>query len=320
MVWRTGIFLLLLTADYRPSAVGLPEETPHRARVSVPVADLRKEPVPPQRTLDHDPLEESQLLYGELVEVMGEREGWVRVATLEQLEWTHHGRWEGYPGWMQKSTLVPTPDGWEPNLRVITKLGKVRLAPREDASLKYDLSIGSMLNGVREGDWWKIHLLDGSTGWIRDKEVRRIEGQEQADTSIVRQKIVETARLFLGDPYYWGGRSAHHPQASAPPYTAVDCSGLVGLTYQANGLNIPRDAHEQWMKAKPIARGKLRPGDFVFLSDPNHPKRITHVMLYTGEGRVIEGPGTGQYVREMDLEKRLKEAGPRRAFFGTYAF
>lgn len=119
---------------------------------------------------------------------------------------------------------------------------------------------------------------------------------------------MDTARLFWGIPYHWGGRSIDK----------VDCSGLVGLVYQANGLQIPRDAHEIWMKARVIARSELSAGDLIFLFDSKNRKRVSHVMLYDGAHGVIEGPGTGQLVREMELEDRLKEAQGRRVAFGTY--
>ena len=289
-----------------------------RARVGVAVADLRREPASPRPILDRDPLEESQLLYGEVVEILEEKGDWVRVSAVEQPEWTHNRRWEGYPGWMEKSALVPEPDGWQPNLRVAVKLGTVRLAPREDAPVKQVLSIGSTLGGTREGDWWKLHLLDGAFGWIRQEEVRRIEDQGQGDLSTIRQRIVGTAALFLGDPYYWGGRSAHNPDAPGPPHGAVDCSGLVNLAYRANGMNIPRDAHEQWVKAEPIAKQRLQPGDLVFLSDPGDSQRISHVMLYLGDGQVIEGPGTGKRVRKIGLQERLREDPGRHVYYGTY--
>ena len=234
---------ILLTLGWVPAAAG-EEEFPYEARVAAPAADLRKEPVPPGLTLEHDPLEESQLLQGDRVIVLEEKMGWARVSVPDQQEWTHHKRWEGYPGWIQLSDLV-----------------------REDGTRK-------PASAARGG----------------------------------RKAIVRAAREFLGTPYYWGGRSAQ----------GVDCSGLTGLAYQQNGVQIPRDAHEQWMKARKIRRDQLQPADLVFLSDPKDPEKITHVMLYAGEGKVIEGPGTGKNVRETGLDERLKEADGRQVHYGTY--
>ena len=49
----------------------------------------------------------------------------------------------------------------------------------------------------------------------------------------------------------------------------------------------------------------MRPGDLVFLSKPQEPEQIVHVLLYAGEGRLIEGPGTGGRVRAISWVERL---------------
>ena len=331
---RTFLFSFLLIASSFMSQSRAAEISPRRLRVAVPAADLRREPVRAGPTLEQDPLEESQLLYGDPVEVQEEKAGWVRVNALEQLEWTHHKRWEGYPGWMESTTLSPEPEGWIPNLVVTGKEGVVLEKPEPTAPVRFTLSLGTRLVGVRHhGDFEKVgsvsdtgflklRLLDGSTGWIQADQVTPLEklAQMRADPERWRARLVQTARLFLGDPYYWGGRSAHNPSAAESPHTAVDCSGLVGLVYQANGMIIPRDAHEQWMQAWPIEPEQLLPGDLIFLHDLDHPEKIVHVMLYAPleEERLIEGPGTGKPVRELPLAERLKETKGRRISFGTY--
>ena len=246
-------YFLLLLGPLTPALAG---EFPYEARVRVPVADLRAKPSDPRPSRDHDPLEESQLLYGEPVQVLEEKEGWARVEALEQQEWSHHKRWEGYPGWLRLSDIART-----------------GVAPR---------SIPEQKAG--------------------------------------REEILRQARQFLGLPYYWGGRSFPDPSAKEPPHRGVDCSGLTGLAYQNGGREIPRDAHEQWMKAKPLQRDELQPADLVFLSDPKEGRRVTHVMLYAGGGRVIEAPGTGENVRETELDTRLEEARAegRKIYYGSY--
>jgi hypothetical protein len=273
-------------------------------RVAVPVADLRREPTPAGPELARDPLEESQLLYGDLVEVLERKNGWARVSAAEQLEWTHHERWEGYPGWIEESALGPEGPSWKPNLVVTAKWAAVRALPEPNGPTLLTLSIGTRLTGIELVQGWrKIRLLDGGLGWIQEEATNLA-----ADPAALRARLVRTAQLFIGDPYLWGGRSAG----------AVDCSGLVGLIHQANGLSLPRDAHEQWLKARPVPTEALRPGDLVFLHDAHHPERVSHVMLYAGEGRLIEGPGTGKAVREIGLEERLRSEPERQASFGTY--
>ncbi|MCM8794218.1 MAG: NlpC/P60 family protein [Candidatus Omnitrophica bacterium] len=308
--------LLLLLAAFPVRA----QETQWH-RVAVPVADLRKEPAPAGETLDHDPLEESQLLYGERVALLEKKSGWARVEAADQLEWTRHGYWQGYPGWVKGEALLPADPSWVPNLLVTSKSATVHETPSTRSSPLLILSLGSSLMGTSQVDgWWRLRLIDGSTGWIASgdvtplKELRRLRKEKEE----LRRRLVETARLFIGDPYYWGGRSAPRAGQTGPPHAAVDCSGLVGLVYQASGIGIPRDAHEQYLFSERISPEKLRPGDLIFLHDPHNEKRITHVMLFAGEGKIIEGPGTGMSVRETDLESRLREAAGRRVSYGTY--
>lgn len=314
--------LLLLLAIMCLLGEARAEVTLGRARVQVPVADLRKEPAPPGPTLEHDPLEESQLLYGDPVTVLEIQRDWARVAAPDQLEWTHNRRWEGYPGWMRLADLAPEPAGWSPNLVVISKLSHVRGSPAPDAPTLLAVSLGTRLMGSQEADGWRVRLLDGSEGWLTAEASREIRAGTSTlsvpGTDLARSRIVAAARLFVGDPYYWGGRSAHDLQEVAPLHTATDCSGLTGLCHQAADVRIPRDAHEQWMKARPISRESIQPADLVFLADPENAHRITHVMLYAGDGKVIEGPGTGATVREISLEERLKETAGRRVHYGSY--
>ncbi len=341
------LILLIGPAQAQPKeSRGL--SSPRILRVAVPVTDLRREPSKPSPTMEYDPMEESQLLYGDPVEVLevieqtdhwprtfaqgiADREikmrSWAKVAALNQPEFNHNQRWEGYPGWVDLAHLTTDPGDWKPNLIVTTKLGRVRETPALDAAGKLTLSIGTHLVALSEMvprrkravPWWKVRLLDGSTGWIRSDEVsEKIPGEKTPDPFSQRERIARTAQRFLGDPYYWGGRSSYNPGASGPPHTGVDCSGLVGLVYQANGILIPRDAQEQWMKAAEVSRERLLPGDLVFLCDPIDPNRASHVMLYVGDDLIIEGPGTGSAVRQIGLTERLEEAEGRRVVYGTY--
>lgn len=298
----------------------------YEARVAVPVADLRKEPADPGPKPEHDPLQESQLLYGEPVRVLREKEGWSKVEAVEQREWTHSNNWEGYPGWVRSSALAPAPEELQENLVVTAPLGKIYLQTDLDGET-LSLPAGSRLAGMQEAGegslmmgLMEVRLLDGSLGWIAPREVFDFMAARAADRDPPREGIVKMARQLIGENYYWGGRSVADPESGVPPHRGVDCSGLVQLAYQVNDHPIPRDSHEQWMKTAPIKRGKLKPADLIFFSSPDNPKKITHVMLYAGNEKVIEGPGTGQKVREADLESRIREAkkAGRKIYYGTY--
>ncbi len=68
---------------------------------------------------------------------------------------------------------------------------------------------------------------------------------------------VETARLFLGAPYLWGGRTRW----------GIDCSGVVQMALGAAGIAAPRDSDMQF-EAIGETVGKPRRGDLAFF--PGH--------------------------------------------------
>lgn len=121
----------------------------------------------------------------------------------------------------------------------------------------------------------------------------------------IGNEIALRAISQLGKPYVWGGADL----------TGFDCSGLVRYIYDQVGIAVPRTAAEQYSAARPIELGGLEPGDLLFFRTQG--QRISHVAIYTGEGRFIHAPRTGQPVefRTLDDEYyRPRLAGAGRLF------
>ncbi|AUG77694.1 hypothetical protein CFP65_2880 [Kitasatospora sp. MMS16-BH015] len=91
----------------------------------------------------------------------------------------------------------------------------------------------------------------------------------------------------LGKPYVWG--------ATGPD--SYDCSGLVQAAWAAAGVSLPRTTYAQIDAAPRVARGELRPGDLVFFYSS-----VSHVGLYTGNGRMIHAPHPGAPVRYESVD------------------
>ncbi len=111
--------------------------------------------------------------------------------------------------------------------------------------------------------------------------------------SYIRRSLVGTAESFLGVPYLWGG---------ATPENGFDCSGLAMAVYEYNGFALPRTSHEQFAAGAPVDRDDLQPGDLVFFSGPANGK-VTHVGIYTGNGRFIHAPGRGKVICSDNLSR-----------------
>jgi cell wall-associated NlpC family hydrolase len=184
---------------------------------------------------------------------------------------------------------------------------------------------------------------------VKKRDVN-ILGYRPAESAL-RKSIVGVAKLFLGTPYLWGGRSMHMPdlpdenakpllrrdKGKAPPlsgqeqrakveihrlntrhsrpdeggamlntvFTGVDCSGLTNLVFRVNDIDIPRDAHDQWLAAERIGRDRLKPGDLIFLSEKGAPVSIVHVLLSAGGEDFFEAEETGSVVSLTDFSDKF---------------
>lgn len=101
------------------------------------------------------------------------------------------------------------------------------------------------------------------------------------------QRAIAFAEAQLGEPYVWAG---------AGPNT-WDCSGLTMMAWAAAGIALPHYAAAQYDLGTPIPVADAQPGDLLFWSNNGQPSGIHHVALYLGDGRFIEAPHTGAYVR-----------------------
>jgi cell wall-associated NlpC family hydrolase len=104
--------------------------------------------------------------------------------------------------------------------------------------------------------------------------------------------IVAAAKLYLGCPYLWGGRS----------WLGLDCSGLVQSAFRDLGVTVPRDTDMQREAiGDVVATGDpsdLRRGDLIFLPG--------HVLIREGAGSVIHADGASMTVRRDILVEWLR--------------
>ncbi|MGN0999174.1 MAG: NlpC/P60 family protein [Faecousia sp.] len=95
-------------------------------------------------------------------------------------------------------------------------------------------------------------------------------------TSATAQKIIATARQYLGVPYLWGGASP----------SGFDCSGFVQYVFGIHGITLPRTSQQQWTVGTSVSKGSLIPGDLVFFAD-TYAAGISHLGIYIGDGQFI---------------------------------
>lgn len=93
--------------------------------------------------------------------------------------------------------------------------------------------------------------------------------------NIARQRIVNTAKQYIGAPYVWGGTSPK----------GFDCSGFVQFVFAKHDVSLPRTSSQQWGVGSWVSRENLRPGDLVFFN--TNGQGVSHVGIYIGNGQFI---------------------------------
>ena len=257
----------------------------------------------------------SQSRMGTPVQVLERTGYWVKIRTPEP-----------YEGWVNELTLAPYPADYRSSARYICvrEHSFVYAEPSLEAARLSDLKMSDIVragkgdgvaagavgdaNGGANGDggassgWAAVQLWDGRSGWVPSAGVTGFaEWMDDAGAlaakacqtgsagsglaaAEIEERLVGVARKFLGAPYMWGGMSAG----------LFDCSGLVGFCYFMAGIQLPRDASQQIKLGTPVDFEDMQAGDLVFFGE----KRVSHVALCTGPGRIIH---SSQIVRENSL-------------------
>jgi NlpC/P60 family len=104
--------------------------------------------------------------------------------------------------------------------------------------------------------------------------------------------VLARAKVLLGRPYDLGGKNS---------ITGIDCSGLVQLAYRPLGINLARDAKQQYLNGDlilPCVSEALQPGDAIFFMDLEG--KVNHTALYLGNGKIIQAQGEQVNIQSMN--------------------
>lgn len=250
----------------------------------------------------------TQLLLGEGVQVLDEEADWVHVASLFQPSSKHQ---VGYPGWMRRAHLgAPVMRTTGATAFVVTRTAVCTLEDDRPAELSFGTALWA--DGVTE-ESVGVLLPDGRRGHIPASNVRI--GHKKQQPVYRTDDLLDTARQFVGMRYLWGGNSTW----------GLDCSGLVHLSYRAQGVVVPRDAFDQVEKVKAVGVDDVEPGDLYFFAHPGG--RVSHVGFVTrrvdtdGSRWMLHAPGGGESIEDAPMtpnrEQSLVSAGRVRKHGGA---
>ena len=213
----------------------------------------------------------SQILYGEEIEILSTKGNWLNIRLL----------YDNYEGWVDKKCI-----------------DEVFIVADYTKHVSDKLFEKHTINNKH------VWLPAGAEYYTKKEQVKTETKQPTA------QSIIETAEMFLGIPYLWGGRSAF----------GCDCSGFVQTVFKINNIKLPRDAYMQ------VAHGDtinffdmIKPADLVFFGDI---EKITHVGIALEGNKIIHSSGcvridslnhqgiynhdTKSYTHNLRIIKRLK--------------
>ncbi|HOW67899.1 MAG TPA: C40 family peptidase [Candidatus Paceibacterota bacterium] len=217
------------------------------------------------------PMDEA--LYGEPVYVLKELAGAVLIKNFS-----------GYWGYAAKAEI-----------RRITKTEFIRLVNAATATLTEDYRTldqfvprGSRL-AVKDQTSDAHYILQGPSG--EPFKVPKFLCLSH-NRSLEIQRVLEQARSYLRTPYNLGGKNSS---------TGIDCSGLVQMAYRTIGVNLARDAKQQYLSGNLILPGAseaLLPGDALFFMGDEG--QVDHTALYLGSQEILHATGPEVKIQSLD--------------------
>lgn len=220
-------------------------------------------PLVPVRVADSEKAEMStQLLFGEIIEILETRERWTQVCNLN----------DNYIGWISTKmfTLID-----ETLFKRILTLKRVSIT-RPYAIIYNAYNNESMM--IPGGSF--IYQPEGDDFEIGNEKWSLIEPFSLPEIHVDAYRITQLAAQFLNSPYLWGGKSL----------MGIDCSGLTQIAFAMGGYQIPRDAAQQVEVGSVVDfLTEALPGDLAFFE--NDEGRIVHVGILLDSTRIIHASG-----------------------------
>lgn len=237
----------------------------------------------------------TQMLFGELAEVIDEQPRWKRIR-LES---------DGQEGWVDAKMITPMTDkeyaAYKKALKTAATVAfPMAYAMSENNGQTIPLTAGTRLTNYKDG---RFEVL--GVGFRIDPSM-----VITAPLELNQENLLKAVRFFINVPYLWGGKNA----------LGMDCSGFTQTVMSLFGKALLRNASEQVTQGKPIKDlSKAKAGDLVFFD--HEDGKISHVGIVIDPERVIHCSGrvkvekldsqgifnaeTGEYSHHLTQIRRL---------------
>jgi cell wall-associated NlpC family hydrolase len=141
-----------------------------------------------------------------------------------------------------------------------------------------------------------IKSVEEDYGFPGNEDFGEVEIKEEEEvptmSSALADRIIRTAKSYLGTPYKFG--------ASSSTTSVFDCSSFTQRSYGTHGITLPRTSRAQAKLGTYIPVKDLRKGDLVFFNWPGRyqsNKVVGHVGIYMGNGYMIHTtPSKGVHI------------------------
>lgn len=217
----------------------------------------------------------TQAIMGTPVKILEYSGDWARVQTPDE-----------YISYVPSNSLHKMTqiefDNWRKATRYIVTVYQTQLIAQPDTEETVsDLVMGNILEYKGEtGEFVKLSTPDGREGYVKKNEVKELASW--ADQKFDAEFISKVAHRLMGHGYLWGGTSTK----------VTDCSGLVKVSYFANGIILHRDASQQALIGEIIPAENWKQaqlGDLLFFGSKSG--KVTHVAIYLKDGQYIHCSG-----------------------------
>ena len=218
----------------------------------------------------------SQLLAGQMLEVLEEHDRWALVRQDDG--------YLGYAYLPYLTTAAPLPA----THIVAAPHGLLRAAPNGRLIGRVlggaYVTLMDQTSGSGPAGWGLVNVFAAEcephpamlpAGWLPLDALRSL-GALPADPGARRRQMMLDAPSMIGVPYLWGGSSAN----------GIDCSGFAQWLHRLVGIALPRDADLQYQAGRPV-EPPFQPGDLLFFAEPGDARAITHVTVSTGGWSII---------------------------------